>query len=240
MKNAKAKSNLKKADKKRKLVNLSLIVFFVSIVIFTVLGALILDNFSYMQQLEDLSKLEEVEETYKGEIDDRLRFIAMQEEEMIALNNKNATDATSDNQDEKEVNPEEPEAIDLFLENEENPKTKFMEYNERYRKKSQDESQFVESSSKGTNINLQNLKLKNELPPASTMNMKVVIGDFSTKEAALQELAVISSQFSAPPFVKVVNGAYVIQVASFKTPETAYEFVTSLRQQGFSARIIEE
>ena len=89
-------------------------------------------------------------------------------------------------------------------------------------------------------INLQGLNLKNQVPPPSAMHLKVVIGDFSTKEAALHELADISSQFSAPPFVKVINGSYVIQVASFKTPETAYEFVNSLRQQGFSARIIEE
>ena len=54
------------------------------------------------------------------------------------------------------------------------------------------------------------------------------------------KLLEISSQFSTPPFIKQVNNAYAIQVAAFKTPETAYEYVNSLRQQGFSARIIEE
>ena len=236
----KSKTTIKKADKKRKLINLSLIVFFVSIVVFTVIGALIIDNFSYMQQVEDLSKIEEIDDTYKGEIDDRLRFIAMQEEELIALNNEKK-EASGNEISEKENSIDEPEPIGLFLENEETPKTKFMEYNERYRKKDADDvSGNVVNDKIAREVNLQSLQLKQEIPAVSPLNMKVVIGDFSTKEAALQELADISSQFSAPPFVKLVNGAYVIQVGSFKTPETAYEFVNSLRQQGFSARIIEE
>lgn len=236
----KSKTAIKKADKKRKLINLSLIVFFVSIVVFTVIGALIIDNFSYMQQVEDLSKIEEIDDTYKGEIDDRLRFIAMQEEELIALNNEKK-EASGNEISEKENSIDEPEPIGLFLENEETPKTKFMEYNERYRKKDADDvSGNVVNDKIAREVNLQSLQLKQEIPAVSPLNMKVVIGDFSTKEAALQELADISSQFTAPPFVKLVNGAYVIQVGSFKTPETAYEFVNSLRQQGFSARIIEE
>ena len=74
----------------------------------------------------------------------------------------------------------------------------------------------------------------------SALNLKVVIGSFATKEAAQEELLLISSQFTAPPFIKFIDGKYVLQVASFKTPETAYEFANSLRQQGYSARIIEE
>ena len=70
--------------------------------------------------------------------------------------------------------------------------------------------------------------------------MKVVIGNYDTKEAAQAELENVRSQFSAPPFIRVVNGRYAIQVAAFKTPDTAYEFVNSLRQQGYNARIIEE
>ena len=236
----KPKSNIKKVDKRRKLINFSLIVFAISIVVFAVLGALIIDNFSYMQQVEELSNMEEINDDYKGEIDDRLRFIAMQEEELANLQQKNNSGVLEDESLQLENNiPEEPEPIGLFLENEESPKTKFMEYNEKYRKKD-DDSVNNEVKKIAGEVNLQGLALKNQIPPTSSMNMKVVIGDFSTKEAALHELADISSQFSAPPFVKVVNGSYVIQVASFKTPETAYEFVNSLRQQGFSARIIEE
>lgn len=234
MQRNRAKNKIKKTDKKRKLINLSLIVFSISIVFFTVIGALIIDNFSYLQQVEELSELEDTQDNYKGEIDDRLRFIAMQEEELVALNTKNnqEQDVTSDEKQELF----EPEPIELFLENEEPQKTKFTEYNERYRKK--DVNAVINADIEERELH--NLQLRNEIPAVSPLNMKVVIGDFSTKEAALHELAAISSQFSAPPFVKVVNGAYVIQVASFKTPETAYEFVNSLRQQGFSARIIEE
>ena len=237
----KPKSNMKKTDKRRKLINCALIVFSISVVIFAVIGAMVIDNFSYMQQVEELSKIEEKDDTYKGEIDDRLRFIAMQEEELAAVNQKqNNPEQLVGEVAKEQADIEEPEPIALFLENEENPKTKFMEYNEKYRKKDVDSSDDVNVHKMQGEVNLKGLDLKNQVLPPSSMNMKVVIGDFSTKEAALHELADTSSQFSAPPFVKVVNGSYVIQVASFKTPETAYEFVNSLRQQGFSARIIEE
>jgi len=214
----------KKANS-RTLINISLIVFGVSIVLFTVIGALVMDNFSNLQQLEDLSHMDE--ENYKGQIDDRLRFIAMQDDDKVLLRERETSPL------EEELS--EPDEIITFLNNEseEIKKSKFEEYNELHKKKLKQDKLNEEN-------NPNELPSTKETVKNSALNLKVVIGSFATKEAAQEELLLISSQFTAPPFIKLLNGKYVLQVASFKTPETAYEFANSLRQQGYSARIIEE
>ena len=229
----------KKNDKKRKLINVSLVVFALAIAVFTVLGALVMDNFSHLQQVEELSTLDDTVE--KKDIDERLRLIALQEEANEKLKADIKTEEKILDQNNSTENPEEPEEISAFLENEEDlKKTKFMEYNEKYRKKEtleEGSSLNKETSSKET---LDEIPSKKESQDISALNMKVVVGNYSTREEAEVELIQISSQFSAPPFIKTINGRYAIQVAAFKTPETAYEFVNSLRQQGFNARIVEE
>jgi len=224
--------NDKILENRRKIINLSLVVFAISIVVFTVIGALVIDNFSGLQQVEDLSVVED--DGYKGEIDERLRFIAMQDDDKISLKGQEDL-AETDN------TLNEPEEIAAFLENEDVKKTKFMEYNEKHRKKDPAENETDDQKTiQGDDILGDDIPYKKEIPPVSPLNMKVVIGNYDTKEAAQAELENVRSQFSAPPFIRVVNGRYAIQVAAFKTPDTAYEFVNSLRQQGYNARIIEE
>ncbi len=222
------KVNAKKNEDKRKLINISLVIFCISIVVFSVIGALIIDNFSSLQQVEDLSQMEE--DDYKGEIDDRLRFIAMQDDDRLALREKETSEI------EEDLN--EPNAADEFFQNgEEVKKTKFEEFNEKYHKRSVVDDADIKASDSS---DLEEIPYKKPVTSSSPLNLKVVIGNFDTKEAAQEELLQISSQFTAPPFIKYVNGKYALQVASFKTPETAYEFVNSLRHQGYNARIIEE
>ncbi len=226
-----------KKDNRRKVINVALIVFAISIVVFTVIGALVIDNFSHLQQVEELSSLED--ETYKGHIDERLHFIALQDQAQAELNQtKEGTENTETQQTEEGV-IEEPEEITLFLGQEEEVKRNvFTDYNERYRKK--DPSEVGYNAQTPDTSELTNIPFKKEVESPSALNMKVVIGNYATREEAEAELVKISSHFSATPFLKVVNGNYAIQVGSFRTPATAYEFVNSLRAQGFSARIIEE
>ena len=215
----------KQKTNSRTLINISLIVFGLSIVFFTVIGALVMDNFANLQQLEELSYMDE--ENYKGQIDDRIRFIAMQDDDKVLLREKESSAIDEE--------PAEPNEIIDFLnyENEEIKKSKFETYNEQHKKR------IEENKLKTENIS-DEMPYKKETVKNTALNLKVVIGSFATKEAAQEELLLISSQFTAPPFIKFIDGKYALQVASFKTPETAYEFANSLRQQGYSARIIEE
>ena len=212
--------------KNKKLINVMLATFAICLVFFTVVGAFVIDSFSPLQQVEELSVMEE--DDYKGEIDDRLRFIAMQEDEMgVPSDEQGQSDAVFD---ENEM-PREPEEIAAFLENEGIKKNKFEEYNEKYRKKTPKEN--VDE--------LDDIPYNKDVAISpDNVTLKVVIGDFGSKEAAQNELDLLKSQFSSVPFIKAVNGRYTLQVGSFKTKATADAFVSSLTQQGYSARIIEE
>ena len=212
--------------KNKKFINVLLATFAICLVFFTVVGAFVIDSFSPLQQVEELSAVEE--DDYKGEIDDRLRFIAMQEDEMgVPADEQKQEDAVVDENN----MPNEPEEIAAFLENEDIKKNKFEEYNEKYRKKSPKEE----------NGELEDIPYNKDVAISpENVTLKVVIGDFGSKEAAQNELELIKSQFSSVPFIKAVNGRYTLQVGSFKTKATADAFVSSLRQQGYSARIIEE
>jgi len=218
-----------KPEDKKKLVNKGLVVFGISIVLFTLIGALVMDNFANLQQVEDLSATEE--DGYKGEIDDRLRFIAMQDDDKAELREKESSDVQED------LN--EPADIISFLNNDEEKMNKFEEYNEKHKKKTSQNSDNVNSEHNDNNYNMDEIPYKKNTT-ANTLNLKVVIGNFDTKEAAQEELMQVRSQFTASPIVKYLNGKYCLQVAAFKTPETAYEFANSLRHQGYSARVIEE
>ena len=217
-----------KLAKKKKFIKVILATFAVCIVVYSVIGALIVDNFSNLQQVEEISKTDE--DTFKGEIDDRLRFIAMQENESSQKKISGEDEEIKDNN-----SPDEPEEIGSFLANEEVKKTKFDEYNEKYRKKQYKEN--TENENSGTEG-----AIKKEEPQEQSTgrSLKVVVGDFSTIEAAQSEREKIKSQFSAAPFIKTINGRYTLQVGSFKAHATAEALVASLKQQGYSARIIEE
>ena len=218
-----------KEESKRNLINTSLAVFGISIVVFAVLGALIVDNFSNLQQVEELSAMEE--DTYKGEIDDRLRFIAMQDDDSNAIREEESSDA--------DAKPENQDG-ELVFYNNEAKKNKFEEYNDKYKKKT-DNDDDVNQNNQPDNIDIDEIPFRKEAVVSPTnITMKVVIGSFDTREAAQEELLQVSSQFTAPPIIKYINGKYALQVAAFKTKETAYEFVNSLRHQGYNARIIEE
>ncbi len=212
--------------KNKKFINVLLATFAICLVFFTVVGAFVIDSFSPLQQVEELSAIEE--DDYKGEIDDRLRFIAMQEDEMgVPVDEQKQEDAALGENDV----PGEPEEIAAFLENEEIKKNKFEEYNEKYRKK----------TPKDDNDEIDDIPYNKDVAISpEDVTLKVVIGDFGSKEAAQNELDIIKSQFSSVPFIKAVNGRYTLQVGSFKTRATADAFVSSLMQQGYSARIIEE
>ena len=227
------KIKTQESKNKKSVLNITFGIFAVSIALFTALGAIIVNEFSSMQQLEELNVVEQ-SDTVKGNVDDRLRFIELQDSDKIVSVEQIAQQQSEEPADE----------IAIFFDND-NQKTKFQEYNEKYKKdKKQEEPPMEPKKEEENNVNKgtgDDVPFIKELPPPSTpMNMKVVIGNFATKEEAQDGLMKIQNKFSEAPFIKVVNGRYVIQVASFKTPATAHDFADSLRSQGHYVRIIEE
>ena len=227
------KIQTQKTKQKKSVLNITFGIFAVSIAIFTAIGAIIVNEFSSMQQLEELNVVEQ-SDNVKGNIDDRLRFIEMQDSDKIV-----SVEQIAQQKDE-----EPADEIAIFFDND-NQKNKFQEYNEKYRKdKKQEEPPMEAKKEDEKNINKDtgdDVPFIKELPPPSSpLNMKVVIGNYATKEEAQEGLMNIQNKFTEAPFIKVINGRYAIQVASFKTPATAHDFANSLRSQGHYVRIIEE
>lgn len=220
-----------KIAKKKRFINIVLVSFAFFTVLFIILGAQVMEKFSRIEIVEELAVIED--ENYKGEIDERLRFIAMQEEEM-ARNAENFAQDDIETAETGEIILKEPEAIAAFLEKESGKKNKFEEYNEKYRKKQTDENPEINLDEHDVPFN------KDVAISQADITLKVVIGDFASRENAQLELERIKSQFTATPFIKNVNGRYTLQVGSFKTQATANAFVSSLVSQGYNARIIEE
>ena len=111
------KFQTQETKKKRSVLNITFGIFAVSIALFTAIGAIVVNEFSSMQQLEELNVVEQSDNT-KGNIDDRLRFIEMQDSDKIV----------SVEQIAQQQNEEPADEIAIFFDND-NKKNKFQEYN---------------------------------------------------------------------------------------------------------------
>ncbi|MDD3594641.1 MAG: SPOR domain-containing protein [Candidatus Gastranaerophilales bacterium] len=207
-------------EEKRKLTNMFLITFALLMVLFTAIGALVLDSFVQVPQFEDDTQTTGEEE--KGTVDDRLRFIAMQDNDKINNIPSNIED----------VDP--AMEVSFFYTPEEVKNSKFTEYNEKFKKKDAQEEETTSIEGEPT----EEIPFKKEPVSKSPLNIKVVIGSYNSKQEAQTALEQIKNQFSEPPFIKMYNDKFTLQVASFKTPDTANEFAKSLRNQGYYVRII--
>ena len=118
---------------KKSVLNITFGIFSVSIALFTAVGAIIVNEFSSMQQLEELNVVEQ-NDTVKGNIDDRLRFIELQDSDKIV----------SVEQIAQQQNEEPADEIAIFFDND-NQKTKFQEYNEKYKKDKKQEDPPMEA-----------------------------------------------------------------------------------------------
>lgn len=77
--------------------------------------------------------------------------------------------------------------------------------------------------------------------PQASVNAKVVVGYYSTKEQAEVAKGIIAeSGLNISPFVRNIGGAYTIQIGSYTTREKAQSVVNELLRNNYPARIITE
>lgn len=78
-------------------------------------------------------------------------------------------------------------------------------------------------------------------PVQQTVNAKVIVGYYATKEQAEVAKGIIAeSGLNISPFVRSIGGAYTIQVGSYSTREKAQTVVNDLLRNNYPARIIVE
>ena len=79
-------------------------------------------------------------------------------------------------------------------------------------------------------------------PQAEPFKMsKVYVGSYPTIEQAIQaQNKLMSTSTSVSPFVKEVNGSYVLQAGSYASPNKAEAVSREINSLGFHARVVKE
>ncbi len=88
----------------------------------------------------------------------------------------------------------------------------------------------------------------NVTPPTPTVQQaeppkmsKVYVGSYPTIEQAIQaQNKLMSTSTSVSPFVKEVNGSYVLQAGSYASPNKAEAVSREINSLGFHARVVKE
>ena len=176
---------------------------------------------------DEQSGEDEPESDFKKAIDDRLKWIQL-EDNMPGVSKRGdeekeqeieyKTSNSDNNTDSAEQKPkEEPAGPEITL-----PTAAETEY-----------------------VNPQNVRTAPPIPkpaPVEPYTMtKVYVGSYATIEQAIQaQNHLMSTSIGISPFVKEVDGVYVLQAGSFASSAKAENVANQIRQAGFSARVVSE
>lgn len=170
---------------------------------------------------------DEPESDFKKAIDDRLKWIQLEDnmpgvskrgDEEKAEEVEYETAKTATNQESTaSAKKEEPAGPEITL-----PKAHETEY-----------------------VNPQNVRTAPPIPKTAAVEpykmTKVYVGSYATIEQAIQaQNHLMNAPIGISPFVKEVNGSYVLQAGSFASVEKAENVANQIRQAGFSARVVSE
>lgn len=83
--------------------------------------------------------------------------------------------------------------------------------------------------------------IKQTAPVAPIKMSKVYIGYYTNIEQAIAaQNKIIDTNLNVSPFVKEVNGYYVVQVGSYANRQKAQSLATEVQAQGFPAKVVAE
>ncbi len=158
-----------------------------------------------------------VEETAKGEVDDRLKLIQMEDNSYT-----NGADET--------FSPELDEKVRL-------PKQKHKTVGEQ---EGEAEVIVLETPQKQAVAESKTVE-DTKAAPQPTVNAKVIVGYYATSAQAEVAKGIIQDAgLNIQPFVKNIGAAYTLQVGSFTSREKAQSVANELLKNNFPARVIIE
>lgn len=80
-----------------------------------------------------------------------------------------------------------------------------------------------------------------ELNKVSFKMNRVIVGDFETIEEAMKvQNRLINSDLNIIPYIKNVNGAFILQAGSFANKEKALALVSQIKALGYNSQVIAE
>lgn len=166
---------------------------------------------------------------FKKAIDDRLKWIQLED-------NMPGVSKRAENEQAEEITYEET--------------TDKTQKTETPKQKAVEEKQEPEITLQKNNVEYVNPQRVKAAPPTPAPRAaapepykmtKVYVGHYSTIEQAIQaQNRLMSAPIGVSPFVKEVNGAYVLQAGSFASVQKAESIAGQINQAGFSAHVVQE
>ncbi len=93
---------------------------------------------------------------------------------------------------------------------------------------------------KPDNKTANNKPVQGVIPAPVPALIKVYVGSYSSLEEAMAMQQKISSDsVDAMPFIKSVNGKYIVQLGSFSKQETADDYISKMRAKGYNPKILQ-
>ena len=216
------------ARTKNKKVQQTFVLFIVTFLVSLVVITYFIKSFSPNVDVEIGGEPESIEQTeindsdsdVKQAIDDRLKWIQLEDNMPTPEENKNI---------EKNYDDESEQVRQTDKATQKDKKTKI------------DELDTIELD---TTVKPQKLQPPVPAQPqvATPPKMsKVYVGSYSTIEQAIQaQNKLMNTSTSVSPFVKEVNGVYVLQAGSYANANKAEEISREINSLGFSARVVRE
>lgn len=218
-------------DKKiKQTMALFMVTFLISLVVITYFIKSFSPNVDVEIGGEDKQTVEEsTDSDIKQAIDDRLRWIQM-EDNMPGVSKRDEaqTDDVTYMESEKEKSQEEKKQTDS--------------HKDKTVKMKEAELQPIEYVNPQHKVNTPPPVPAEKQPSAEPFKMsKVYVGSYPTIEQAIQaQNKLMSTTVSVSPFVKEVNGSYVLQAGSYANPQKAAGVAAEINSVGFHAKVVKE
>lgn len=218
-------------DKKiKQTMALFMVTFLISLVVITYFIKSFSPNVDVEIGGEDKQTVEEsTDSDIKQAIDDRLRWIQMEDNMPgVSKRDENQTDDVTYMESGKEKTQEEKKQTESHKEN--------------TAKMKEAELQPIEYVNPQHKINTPVPVPAEKQPTAEPFKMsKVYVGSYPTIEQAIQaQNKLMSTTVSVSPFVKEVNGSYVLQAGSYANPQKAAGVAAEINSVGFHAKVVKE
>lgn len=233
-----------KIPKRRSRIKLLLLFSFTFAVTFFLLGTII-RNFSppidvnigneEIASVENIDDFDEIDDFEEGEVDSRLKWIQYEDNNPDV----NSIDNTANSEDIEEMN------------NHKNIPAVYKKKQTKITTKSTTTKSVSKLNHPNKYIMTQDVSLsstlaepadinaeKNLSHKSNIVNSKVYVGYYPTKEHALKALNSINSTIPGfNPFVRILNGQYIVQVGSFTDKGKAMHVKHELLRNGFPAKL---
>lgn len=218
-----------KEKKVKQTLALFIVTFLVSLVIITYFIKSFSPNVDVEIGGEDQQNIEESSDSSEKEaIDDRLRWIQMEDNMPgVSKRDENQTDDVTYMQSDKEKEQTEKKPA-------EKPQDKTV----KQKPTELQPIEYVNPQHKAPSVPVPVAKQ----PEAEPFKMsKVYVGSYPTIEQAIQaQNKLMNTSVSVSPFVKEVNGSYVLQAGSYASASKAAGVATEINNAGFHARVVKE